>query len=151
MSNNIKNRLKELYEVDDYLWLEETIKLLQAKELESLDLENLIEELESLGRRDVNQARSLLRQIIIHLLLLQYWWEESERNDRHWRGKITAFRADLNDHLTTRLANKLEDDLETIYQTSLKIVLQKTGLSHDRFPQSCPYSLPELLAENSSP
>lgn len=41
--------LKTLYEIDDSAWLEETIELLKAKQFNSLDLENLIEELEDLG------------------------------------------------------------------------------------------------------
>lgn len=49
VSSNLS--LKELYEIDEHLWLEETIKLLKANHLEELDLENLIEELENLGRR----------------------------------------------------------------------------------------------------
>ncbi|GFE69656.1 hypothetical protein CFPU101_22660 [Chroococcus sp. FPU101] len=40
-----KTRLKNLYEVDEHLWLEETIKLLKANRLDELDVENLIEEL----------------------------------------------------------------------------------------------------------
>jgi NTP pyrophosphatase (non-canonical NTP hydrolase) len=40
--------LKILYEIDDSLWLEETIELLKAKRFEALDLDNLIEELEDL-------------------------------------------------------------------------------------------------------
>lgn len=43
---------KQLYETDDHLWLEETIKLLKENRLEELDVENLNEELESLGIRD---------------------------------------------------------------------------------------------------
>ena len=46
-----QNQLKELYETDEYLWLEETIKLLKKKRLNELDLEHLIEELESLSKR----------------------------------------------------------------------------------------------------
>ena len=71
VSSNLS--LKELYEIDDHLWLEETIKLLKANHLEELDLENLIEELENFGRRDKAKVASLLEQIIRHLLLLQYW------------------------------------------------------------------------------
>ena len=151
MSNQIKNRLQELYDIDDHLWLEETIDLLQREKIEALDLEHLIQELKSLGKRDLNKARSLLRQIIVHLLFLQYWEEEYQRNHRHWRGEITAFRADLNDHLTTNLENKLSSDLDSIYQTSRKIVLQKTGLSADNIPNTCPYSLPHLLNEDWYP
>jgi hypothetical protein len=151
MSNNTKDKLKQLYEIDDYLWLQETINLLKTKNLETLDLEHLIEELENLGKRDLNKARSLLRQIIIHLLFLQYWPEEYQRNYRHWQGEVTVFRVDLNNHLTTTLENKLNQELESIYQTALKIVLQKTGLPVANFPKTCPYSLQKLLDEDWHP
>ena len=73
MQTVTKNDLKKLYEIDDHLWLEETIKLLRENRLNGLDIENLIEELESLSRRDKAKVKSLLEQIIIHVLLLQYW------------------------------------------------------------------------------
>jgi hypothetical protein len=76
--------LKQLYELDDSQWLEETIKLLKNHKFQELDLENLIWELEDLGKRDKNAVASLLEQIIRHLLLLQYWTSESENNTVHW-------------------------------------------------------------------
>jgi hypothetical protein len=151
MSNLTKTNLQKIYQIDEYLWLEETIKIFRENRLEDLDLDNLIEELASLGKRDLNQVRSLLRQIIIHLLLLAYWQEERERNYRHWQGEVTAFRADLSDSLTTTLKNKLNEDLASIYQTALKIVLQKTGLSQDTIPENCPYSFEQLLDDSWYP
>jgi hypothetical protein len=146
-----QNKLKELYEIDDYLWLEKTIKILKNKDWNNLDLENLIEELESLGKNNFNKARSLLRQIIIHLLLLEYWQQEYERNYRHWKGEIIAFRDDLNNILSTTLKNKLNQELERIYDVSRKFVIQKTGLSENLFSDNCPYSLEQLLDENWYP
>ncbi|MBD1212273.1 MAG: DUF29 domain-containing protein [Dolichospermum circinale Clear-D4] len=148
MLNKTPNQLQRLYEIDDYLWLEETIKLLKAKNLENLDLENLIEELESLGRNDLNKVRSLLRQIIIHILLLEYWHDEYDRNHRHWQAEIIAFRDDLNNSLTTTLKNKLVQELDHIYNVALKVVVQKTGLASNLFPDHCPYSLEQLLDDN---
>ncbi|MEA5616588.1 DUF29 domain-containing protein [Cronbergia sp. UHCC 0137] len=145
------NELKQLYEIDDYLWLEETIKLLKTKDLHNLDINNLIEELESLGKNNLNKVRSLLRQIIIHLLLLQYWQQEYDRNYRHWQGELIAFRDDLSNSLTTTLKNKLIEELENIYSVALKIVIQKTGLSSNLFPDKCPYSLEQLLNDNWYP
>lgn len=65
----ITTNLKQLYETDENLWLEETIKLLKQKQFNQLDLENLIEELISLGKRDLAKAKSLLRQIIIQYII----------------------------------------------------------------------------------
>jgi hypothetical protein len=147
----IQTNLKQLYETDPYLWLEKTIEILKAQTLNDLDIENLIEELESLGRRDFNKVRSLLRQIMIHLLLLEYWVEEYERNYRHWRGEIAIFRDDLKENLTTTLTNKLLQDLNNIYTVALNVVVNKTGLSRDDLPVSCPYSFQQLLDENWYP
>ncbi|TAE53129.1 MAG: DUF29 domain-containing protein [Nostocales cyanobacterium] len=151
MFNITQKQLQQLYEIDDYLWLEETIKLLRTKNLENLDIDNLIEELESLGRSELNKVRSLLKQIIIHILLLEYWQEEYDRNCSHWEGEIIAFRYDLNHTLTTSLKNKLILELEEIYQLSRKLVSKKTGLSPDVFPNTLPYSLEQLLDDNWYP
>jgi hypothetical protein len=151
MINITQNKLQQLYEIDDYLWLEETINLLKTKDLENLDLDNLIEELESLGRNDLNKVRSLLRQIIIHILLIEYWEQEYERNYHHWRGEIIAFRDDINNHLTTTLKNKLSQQLEQIYHVSKKLVIEKTALSPNLLPDDCPYSLEQLLDDNWYP
>jgi len=145
----ITTNLKELYETDDSLWLEETIELLKQKQFNQLDLENLIEELISLGKRDLAKAKSLLRQIIIHLLLFQYWQVEYERNYRHWLGEVKTFRYDLNNHLTTNLRNKLENDLGNIYESAVDFVKVKTDLTV--FPKQCPYTLAQLLDNNYLP
>lgn len=142
----ITTNLKQLYETDESLWLEATIELLKQKQFNKLDVENLIEELINLGKRDLAKAKSLLRQIIIHILLLQYWQVEYERNYRHWLGEIKTFRYDLNNHLTTNLMNKLQDDLENIYQSAVDFVQVKTDLTI--FHEKCPYTLAQLLDDN---
>ncbi|MEH2166422.1 MAG: DUF29 family protein [Nostoc sp.] len=55
------------------------------------------------------------------MVLLQYWQVEYERNYRHWIGEVKTFRYDLNNHLTTNLMNKLQDDLENIYQSAIDL------------------------------
>ena len=66
-----ETNLKNLYEPDEHLWLEETIKLLHEKRFNDLDIDHLIEELESLVEHDKNRVSSFLEQIIRYLLLLQ--------------------------------------------------------------------------------
>ena len=139
-----ETNLKNLYESDEHLWLEETIKLLKENRLNDLDIEHLIEELESLGKRDKNRVSSFLEQIIRHLLLLQYWEAEKDRNRIHWRAEIQSFRTQLRKYLTTNLQNYLIEELDNIYDDALKYVQEKTGFTID-FPEQCPYSFEELL------
>ncbi|MBN3899156.1 MAG: DUF29 domain-containing protein [Nostoc sp. NOS(2021)] len=143
--------LKELYEIDDHLWLEETIKLLKANHLEELDLENLIEELENLGRRDKAKVASLLEQIIRHFLLLQYWTEEYQYNSGHWKAEIRSFRNQLKRNLTTNLYQYLENELASIYDDALGYVVEKTQGKLDNLPQYCTYTLEQLLDINYLP
>ncbi|MFN9316465.1 MAG: DUF29 domain-containing protein, partial [Microcystis sp.] len=91
--------LKTLYEIDDSLWLEETIELLKAKKFDALDLDNLIEELEDLGNEKRFRVASFLQQIIRHCLLLQFWTSEREYNQAHWRSEIINFKDELNTYL----------------------------------------------------
>ncbi|WP_228061854.1 DUF29 domain-containing protein [[Phormidium] sp. LEGE 05292] len=84
--------LKTLYETDDYEWLSATIELLKNRQFNALDLENLIEELEDLGSEKKNSVVSLLNLIIRHLLLLEYWTSERERNINHCPSEIYSFR-----------------------------------------------------------
>ena len=138
------NDLKQLYDLDDAQWLEETVSLLKKHQFQQLDLDNLIEELEDLGREKKNAVASLLEQIIRHLLLLQYWTKESEYNAVHWQEEIYNFRTQLGRKITTNLRNYLEKELNSIYQDALGFVKIKT-VNSVVFPLDCPYSLEQLL------
>ncbi len=147
----MQSQLKSLYEQDEHLWLTATIKLLRENRLAELDIENLIEELEYLSKRDKNRVESFLRQVMIHLLLIQYWTEEYEYNYRHWQGEIATFRIQLNRALTSNLKKHLLDNQAEIYQEAVFIVTQKTGLSPQILPSSCPYFLEQVLDKNWLP
>jgi hypothetical protein len=138
------NELKQLYDVDDDEWLEQTINLLKNHQFQQLDLDNLIEELEDLVREKKNAVASLLDQIIRHLLLLQYWTTEAEYNAVHWQEEIYNFRTQLRRTITTNLRKYLEDELTSIYQDALGFVKIKTT-NLVTFPTECPYSQEQLL------
>jgi hypothetical protein len=146
----VTTNLKQLYETDEHLWLLETIELLKQKRLDELDIENLIEELQSLAKRDQHKVKSLLEQIIRHLLLLQYWTQEYDRNKNHWRSEVRSFRVQLRDRLTTNLYNYLDSGLGITYQDALGYVREKTGFTVN-FPQECPYTLGQLLDSEYPP
>jgi hypothetical protein len=65
--------LRELYDSDFALWVEETAKHLHDRNFQDVDLENLIEEVLDLSRRSKHKLKSLLRWLFEHLLKLKYW------------------------------------------------------------------------------
>lgn len=139
----IKTYLTTLYETDYLQWLEETIQQLKLHQLDSLDVNHLIEELEALVNSEKRRVSNLLEQIIRHLLMYQYWTIEYDYNANHWEAEIVSFRNQLNKHLTTNLRNYLQDNLEDIYQDAKDYIKAKAQLSD--LPLKCPYSLSQLL------
>ena len=140
----VTTALKQLYEIDDVQWLEETVGLLKDRQFDHLDLENLIEELEDLGSEKKNAVSSLLEQLIRHLLLLEFWEMERENNIGHWQAEIVSFRTQLRRRLTTNLRNYLSQELLSIYGDALVYVRIKTRFKVN-FPINCPYTLEQLL------
>ncbi|MFM2063482.1 MAG: hypothetical protein RLZZ507_3152 [Cyanobacteriota bacterium] len=141
--------IKQLYECNYLEWLEETIKCLQSQQLSDIDYENLIAELEELAKNEKRRVRSLLEQIIRHLLLYQYWDLEKSRNANHWAAEIISFRNQINEDLTANLRNHLDENFSLIYSNALDYVKAKTNLT--TLPELCPYTLVQVLDKNWLP
>ncbi len=81
---------QSLYDRDFLLWIEDTVAKLKARDFQHLDLENLIEEVESLGRSERRELLSRLTTLIEHLLKRHYvaltddynGWERTIREQR---------------------------------------------------------------------
>ena len=76
----LQTTAKNLYDTDYNLWVMETVKQLENKDFDAIDLENLIEEVSDLSRRDKRKLESLLRRLFEHLLKLKYWESQITRN-----------------------------------------------------------------------
>lgn len=143
-------KMRDLYELDYLAWYEKTLEQLKNNHSNELDLESLSEVLENLVRDTKRRGESYLRQIIIHLLLIEYW--ESEKINRcHWAAEIVNFRSELETDMTTNLKKHLDLAKENIYQKALKYVIKKTELNKTLFPIQCPYSLEQLLDDDWFP
>jgi Domain of unknown function DUF29 len=84
------------YETDFYGWLQVQAAHLRAKEWNGLDIGNLAEELDTLGRSERNAVWSHLWVLLLHLLK---WAYQPERRGRSWRRSILLARQ----HLARRL------------------------------------------------
>jgi hypothetical protein len=88
--------LKELYEKDFYLWLQENLRLLKNRELDLVDWENLVEEIEDMGKSLFKSVRSYISTIMEHL----YKWENFRyvpEMGYDWIETITNARRELRD------------------------------------------------------
>lgn len=78
------------YEQDFLRWTEEQVALFRSGKLSELDLDNIFEELEDMGKEQKVALQSLLRNIIIHLLKLDLSPSTDPRPA--WVEEITEFR-----------------------------------------------------------
>ena len=89
-------------------------KLAAARAHTTLDLANLAEEVESLGRSDLATIRSQLRRIIEHLLKLEHSLEAEPRFS--WRESVIDARDVIPDVITTTLGREVEAELAKTYE-----------------------------------
>jgi hypothetical protein len=144
----IINSQKNLLYTQDYcLWLNQTAQLLQEKNFSKLDLENLIEEIESLGRNEKRAIESNLIIVIVHLLKWRY---QPEKRSNSWKSSIREHRRRIQRLLTDSpsLKNYLPEIFDDCYLEAKKQASDETGLSLIAFPEKCPFSLAESLNED---
>src|SRR5690348_30226 len=84
------------YDDDFYAWTQDQARLLRSGELSQLDVENLAEELESMGRSDRRELDSRLEVLLVHLLK---WQVQTEFRSRSWSGTIREQRSRVEDLL----------------------------------------------------
>lgn len=148
----IKNT-KDLYDTDYNLWVLQTVKKLEKRDLDSLDWDNLIEEVLDLSRRDKHKLENLLMRLCEHLLILNYWDSEKERNRGHWQREIINFRKQIKRILkySPSLKPYLKDVFEECYQDGRQIASQHSQLPLDIFPETPIAPFQQILDENWLP
>nr|WP_041933757.1 DUF29 domain-containing protein [Gloeothece verrucosa] len=131
-----------LYEEDYLLWLETTANFLKEKNFAQLDLINLIEEIEALGREERRKLEIYLRQLLKHLLFYQYWIVPDCKH--HWATEIANFRLELKKLIKSKtLYNYLIQVMDEVYSEALILAKKKSELKS--FPEKCPYTIEQIL------
>ena len=136
-----------LYEDDFYAWTQRQAELLRRLPPagNELDLENIAEEIESLGRSDLRTAQSLVTHIIEHFLKLEFSGLDEPAN--RWRAEIVEWRLQLEQVLTQSIEAKL--DLPSLYRSAWRLAHRLEddvpGLT-GRLPASCPYTFEQIVS-----
>lgn len=150
---NFISNPSELYDTDFYLWTQTTAKLLKERKLDRVDFENLIEEIESMGRRDKKELKSRLTTLIEHLLKITYWQSEKANNARGWRQTIVEQRRQIQYLLedSPSLRGLLAEIWIECYVNARKDALNKYELEAEIFPSEPVFSLEDILNEDYIP
>ncbi|BAZ81865.1 DUF29 domain-containing protein [Sphaerospermopsis kisseleviana CS-549] len=150
MVTSTQPKTQTLYDQDYYLWIKTTINQLRTGQFSAVDLENLLEELETMGRSQKRTIKSLLIKLLVHLLQLKYWEQEREQNQGHWKGEIRTFRIQIKDEIkdSPSLKPYILEIFDECYQEARKEASDRSQLPLDTFPVIPISSLEQILDEN---
>jgi hypothetical protein len=116
--------LKQLYNKDFYQWIMENVELLKNKDFDLVDWENVIEELESMGRSELGSVISFMTVILEYLYKYEHFrdnntmgngWVKSILNSRYRLIKIF----DKN----PSLKKKAEESIQEAWEDSIKKII----------------------------
>jgi hypothetical protein len=157
MTAQLPNKLvihpSTLYDRDYQSWLLTTIQQLQKRDFDSVDWENLIEELDGLAKQQQQELENRLIQLFEHLLKLTYWDSELSDNARGWKGSIREQRKQISRLLKKNPSLKpyLIEVFVDCYADARDITIDKTGLSPGIFPREPIVTIEQALDENWLP
>ncbi|MDY6784837.1 MAG: DUF29 domain-containing protein [Cyanobacteriota bacterium] len=140
----------ELYETDFYAWTQKQAEFLKHQKWSQLDLPNLIEEIESLGKQQRAELRNRLSLLIGHLLKWEY---QVSKRSRSWLNTIRIQRIDIAELLKENPSLKpyLQEALQIAYTKGVALASGETNLPRKTFPEYCSYSLEDILRDSFYP
>ncbi|NCS23548.1 MAG: DUF29 domain-containing protein [Microcystis aeruginosa BS13-02] len=142
-----------LYDSDYQLWLEKTINQLRREDFQSVDWQNLLEELADLGKSERRALESLLTRLLEHLLKLTYWQSQRDYNQAGWKKEIRNFRIQIKKILkdSPSLKSYLREILQECYLDARNLLIDETELDASIFPVEVLANLEEILDQNWLP
>lgn len=147
-----------LYERDLQLWIEQTIRQLQNREFDALDIDHLIEELSDLGKSEKNALKSNLTILLAHLLKLMVQQDVPDMMKGSWYSSVLEHRQRVLNNLadTPSLKSFLVEAIEKAYPDARKIAIKEGKLAklgirmseESEYPATCPFSIEQILDED---
>ncbi|HKM65039.1 MAG TPA: DUF29 family protein [Acidisphaera sp.] len=134
-----------LYDRDILIWSEQQADLLHRlaagddRVVGLIDWENVIHEIECVGRRELNEFYSSLLTALVLIL------SGTRRMRSDWWDKVCAALCDAEDRQSPSIRERT--DLEDIYRGARQVVAAGDPDYARSLPEACPFTLDELLAD----
>ena len=96
-----------------------------------------------MAKRDKREVETRFTILIAHLLKCQH---QPQRRSNLWRGTIVSQRQDLEDLFESETLLKYGHQIPAkCYGKAVERAAAETGLTPEKFPRVCPYSIDSLL------
>ncbi|MBV7435278.1 DUF29 domain-containing protein [Cardiobacteriaceae bacterium TAE3-ERU3] len=137
------------YHQDFYAWLSIQLFHLKNHNFDNLDLDNLIEEVEAMGRKEIREMKGIMIVLIAHLLKAKF---QPEKNETSWRKTLQEQRIHLGFVLedSPSLKNHLEDEewMNNVWGYAVNMASAETNLAKGTFPDLPIWTANQILDEN---
>jgi hypothetical protein len=136
------------YEQDYAGWVEDTARAIEEGRFSEIDRVALADEVRDLAKTERARIESALRMLLIHLLKAKY---QPQKHTRSWDNTIGVQRLHLTKYLreSPSLRPRLPEILADAYETARFDAENETGLMLDTFPETCEWTLAEVLEASS--
>ncbi len=132
------------YEEDFYAWTIEQSNMLRDKNINQLDFENLIDEIETLGRDIKHKLSDEFASIISNLLMWEYKpnlrYKSVQLDAEYNRKKVMFYLKD-----NPSLIKKTKEILDFAYKIGVLKAAKETLLEKEDFPLECPYTFDQII------
>ena len=141
---------KQEYEKDFYAWAIHNAQLLREGKLAEIDIENIAEEIESMGKSEKRELVNRLAVLITHLLKWQF---QPERRSNSWKYTIEEQRDEVLELLeeSPSLKKELEAKFIHAYEKALILASEETSIDESEFPKKPPFNLKNCLSNTFLP
>jgi hypothetical protein len=138
------------YDTDFYAWANQQAALLRAGNLSAAEIENIAEEIESMGKTEKRELISRLTVLLLHLLKWQF---QPGLRSNSWRLTVKEQRFRLADHLEDNpsLNSGLPEVIAKAYRLALVEAERETGLPETIFPAECSWTFNQMMDDSFWP
>lgn len=134
----------DLYETDFYAWTQEQARLLRERRFTDLDLDNLVDEVQSVGSSEKREIRRRLKILLAHLLK---WQLQPGRRGPSWKRTISAQRNELRAIIedSPSLRACVMDHVTEAHDGAVVMASEETGIAVGVFSGECPFTAAQVM------
>jgi len=135
---------------DFYGWATANASLLKQGKLKEVDMENIIEELEEMGRSEKYQLINRFSILIAHLLKWKY---QPELRGRSWSGTIKEQRHRIERLIKQNpsLKHEIPEAIQEGFSDSKDLIEKETPIDLNLLPSECPYTFEQIMNDEFYP
>lgn len=132
------------YNEDFYAWTVEQVHFFRNRQLEAIDIEHIIEEIESMGKREKRELSSRMTVLLMHLLK---WQHQEIDQGKSWQLTIYEQRSELKKLIKDNPSLKpwLDETVAESYESAKIKAEIETGISHKHYAKQCEWTVTQIL------